>query len=478
MNKRYAKKMESTDRKEDLLPKIFKLHEQNIHLLIAEIGGVFGITILLFHFLYIRRLPEFDLASSITLLGIISITGFTLIIFFSLTLVLPMIGWTLYVENTEDENTLLKLKERQSKKARNIGDYDILFGFPLISVLVLFLIWIIAASFIPSLINEFIVLLIFILITPIGWLTHFWIVKKRQFQKMNWTKFLFYQLILTGSVFLYLMTPAIVYIFYISRYAIASFEKNDSWVMLGVVAMTSTLCLMMNLALFSSFNYKPGGKNNFGIIKQLAGGSLLLLIVITLCQSFFSIPQLVLKLYGLADVENVEMRFKKEECGLIKQMNIRYLQDKDGESCVVRHSKILSAIGSDFFIETEDEKRFSFAKDKVEIVEIPASRIILTLTENIDAEGNLKNLSFEVLNRGGNVDKIMLFLSYYDAQGKLLKKQTLMKNAALEKGFRSEEQIALPAEIKNNNDVWRDAEISINGQKHWYKLVKKINIVE
>jgi hypothetical protein len=198
--------------------------------------------------------------------------------------------------------------------------------------------------------------------------------------------------------------------------------------------------------------------------------------MLVLNQSIFSIPQLILSLYGMADVENVKINFSEEGCETLKQFDVRYLKKGDGKNCSVNHAKLISAIGSESVIETIDGKEIAFPSDTLRITKLPRTQIELKLNQTIDENNNLKKLDFNVTNHGSKINKLTIVLFYFNEDGKLLDRTFLKRDISLEKNAASNLGIIeVPLNLKNNPNIWCDVEVLVDGNPHWYKFVEDNN---
>jgi hypothetical protein len=195
---------------------------------------------------------------------------------------------------------------------------------------------------------------------------------------------------------------------------------------------------------------------------QISFGLLLLVIILFLSQSWFSIPQAVLKMYSLTDVENVSIIFDEKGCSIIKQLGIRYTGTDKSNTCSINHATIISDIGNDRLIDSEERKRFAVSKSNSTVVKLPAPTIKTVLTEFVGKNGKLSNIKAEFKDSKSEIKGLSVIITIIDNQGKILKRDLVKQNITV--GFNNDPiEYLLPVNLPADNDIWCDLEIVKDG---------------
>jgi hypothetical protein len=202
-----------------------------------------------------------------------------------------------------------------------------------------------------------------------------------------------------------------------SRYSVDSSLKNNGWSLIEAILLTSIIALFFNaMQLVNSVENKNRNSVNM-LANQLAFGLILLFTVVLLSQSWFSIPQAVLRMYGLADVENVRIVFNKNECEVLTQFEVKYIFKPDSNICTINHGTILSAVGSDYYIASEDGKKFALPQHSANVVRLPRSTVQMKIKRIRTAVNEkLHQVSYSILNNGKTIEKATLTFNFYSKE--------------------------------------------------------------
>lgn len=538
-------KTKPAPRKQIALPKLLllflNLYEKNFFSLIAWSVLVFGGMIMLFHFLYIRHFPALDLPSSVGLLTVIAVTGLTIILYLSFSLIIPLIIWSMFFEvkslNGEDldkdltrvlekdsqvakstekeeesdvqtvesiasstkhqsKTTPIEVStektERQDKQPDNLikenskisdktdlhnyaGKTSFMFAAP---VFISFLgivaeIYLLLNNYISDAWYFFVFLWLIVPISS-GVIIYFALYLRHKYPRLGLKHIFYYIWLLLISIIMYTFTPVTAFVLYFSRYATSDFGRSDESQGLILVIVLSVSCLIFNGIIFASLIENRNTKEQ-GVLRQLGFGLLLLTLIIMASQSWFSIPQAVLRMYGLADVENVSVVFDEKGCSTIRQIGIRHIYNDKDKSCSINHAAIVSDVGSDRYISSEEMKRFTISKTTSTIVEnsdsvAPRQDIETTLTQTIGKDGKLKKANISIKENKSRdeenkspQEKLSVYIVIVNGEGKLLSRFLLAQNI----NFPSEEpfqaEFIVPDNLAVDGMVWCDLEVIKNG---------------
>jgi hypothetical protein len=221
-------------------------------------------------------------------------------------------------------------------------------------------------------------------------------------------------------------------------------------------------------------------ENNSGqsIIKQFGFGLLLVFIIVVVSNSWFSIPQAVLKTYGLADVENVRLAVGKDDCKSIKQLGIQHIIKKD-DICVINNATIISAVGADYYIKSTDNKRFALPQSSVKISRMPIAPLQIKVNEVVDKENNVAQINYTVSNEQRiAVRNISLTFYVFDQEGNSLgAKGPVILGDILP--YTNTEVSSVISDGKYEKDetkttatkvAWFDVELKIDGKEYWVRI--------
>ena len=165
-----------------------------------------------------------------------------------------------------------------------------------------------------------------------------------------------------------------------------------------------------------------------------------------------------MKIYGLADIDGMELVVNKETCTALEALDIKYIIKENSNLCVLRNARIESKIGVEFLIKTEDGKRIRLPKGAITLGELPSSGI----TINQYSEGEYK-----ITNGNNHIKNLRLYVIYVSGEtNKIIKEELLFSTKYLE--MKKTVQIGAIEFPEERSDLRLYFEIRIKNEKRNY----------
>ena len=363
-----------------------------------------------------------DLASSALILAIIAITSIIFIAGFSALFLITNSFWNLFLESNHGRRVVEYL-ERQDGKYLEIG---YLFFVPSLLGLAILAY---TATYIDSYSdNGIFYQCILSAVAPaiFGIFLYNFLSCYGRLPKASLTENLQFGGVLALGTLSYLTTPILVFIFYFSVFTSEYSRPESLGDLINGIFFVSAICLLFSSALLANkASANSDNPNPLNSVLQYAGtGLFILFFVITFTNSWFTIPQAVLNIYGLVDVDGVEIAVDKEHCKTLDALGVRYIINERNEVCILRNSKIESKIGVNFLIKTEDGKRIHLPKNVITLSELPPSGI--TIIQHDDGK-------YEITNGNKHIKNLRIYVVYVnDKTNKVFKEELIFSRDYLE----------------------------------------------
>ena len=513
------------------LPPIFNtisvLYEKKFHLLLYTMIAVVGGISITAHFLYNGYFPDLDFATSLTLLVVVAFSTLLLTAGVGFALNINTMIWSFFINSEFGERAMSGLRRnagRGSDKSKiRASNVVILFYVPMLTVTLSAAVslWLLDKGLVVETHFWTAIVLLFLLALTAG-IGCYLFLRRKGLKPFIWKDWAVYVVAISFNFFMLAIIPFFVSVLFNSKYSVQTFPKNDFAKLVAVIALTCAAVLSLNFGqCMKAIDDKESGRSSFKTHAFFS--AMVLFVVVLLSSSYFLFSQAALKVYGLADVENIDILFTEEGCKTLRGFEENFIYNENGKGCLLRHAKLVSAIGTKNLIQAENGRRFAVSKsdsnpDLAKLF-LPM-KIFIEETRNatgelvkvrVSGEGELRFAQNKNSDTTKMFGDLSVFFSVYDRQGNLLppaaKTEVLngkeesksdnqkqkpddppAKKEAVSNSYRlifkqsvssEETKINFNPEVpqfeKDNLPSWCDVSVKLNANEYGYELIRTVN---
>jgi hypothetical protein len=508
MHSRTTRKSKGTAKKEISLPLVvdfaFALYEKKVHLFFYMIVVVTGVLSITLHFLYNEYFPDLDLIASLTLLLLIAFSSLLLLLILGIALNINPLVWSLFID-TEYCREAIKLMSRaearnaRTTKVSNVSKIAFLFAIPVFILVFLLLIHLTIYIYNQGITGGTAYLMLasaFVCGHLAGVIVYRALRRWHGLSSFGYLGIFVYHLTLFFSLLVSTVTPFLIWVLYKSQYSIQTIAENNIINLVIMIAGTFLVVLSLNTAqLMASLDSSKSSLGKFFIHFKFSG--LVLLVVVAMSSNYFLFAQVALKLYGLADVVNIDILFSAKGCEVLRGLEINYVYIETDKNCRLPHATLVSAIGTKNLILAENGRRFTSHKDdSLPDTGVKSTNLTIIIKEFRNENGNLTKVK---VNIDGQIRKsfdgeekndqfVSAFFYVYNNEGILITPKSspnalnelkLSSGKLLWTGQDAKQIIKYESPLfefeEKDNPSWSDVSILIDGIRYSYKLVRKVN---
>ncbi len=509
---------------------IFDLYEKKAHLLLSTLIAVIGGISITLHFLYNGYFPDLDFTTSLTLLITVAFSTLLMIAGVGFALNINPMIWSLFINTDFGDGAMSGLRQNSQKvtdgkSKTRAASIVILFWFPMVIVTVAAAIslWIFVSKEIVTEANFWIAVAVFYILALLTGYFCYLHLKRKGLKRFGWKDWIIYAGAMLLNFLILVVIPFFVWVLFNSKYSVQTVPQDGFLKLVTVIAGTCLAILSLNAAqCMKAIDDKEKGRSSF--TTHAFFSILVLTVVILMSSSYFLFSQAALKVYGLADVENIDILFTEEGCKVLRGFGINYAYNENGKSCLLRHAKLVSAIGTKNLIQAENGRKFAVSKNDsnpdLAKLFLPM-KIFVEETRNasgellkvrISGEGEFRFVQKKNSESTGTFGDLSVFFSAYDRQGNLVpiadpgkiqmpagieeaksgnqKQKTDNLPAKKETGSNSYQlifkQLASSGEMKinfnfetlpfevNKLPAWCDVSVKMNANEYSYELIRTV----
>ncbi|MFQ5674301.1 MAG: hypothetical protein ACE5G1_00265 [bacterium] len=334
--------------------------------IILVVGGL----VLTVHFLYIGFWPDLDFESSLVLLAVVALTGLVILLFFSFYLIFPAFTWSIFLLNSETGKKIIShLKKQEAKnshKSSIINPLRVLlyFGIPTLSAYFAFVLTV-SLEWSFQFTNLMTTAMIWFFLIPLllgSVICYFAMYRKPASEPTNRIS-LMQALIYLGTILIgcVILLTSLLFLQILMESPLSTLPAND-WTLIWAIL----LALSINLgALRLSLEQSSDRKSLAVYVKMLLLGVIFFFIVTSMTSTWLLIPEGIVRLYGLGNLETADLILSSEGCTLVKELGENMTSKNESNLCRLQRVSILNRLGGIYYLESSEGVRYTIPSKMV-----------------------------------------------------------------------------------------------------------------
>lgn len=316
---------------------------------------IFGAAIFVLYYIHIGYMPDFDMASSISLLAAVSATSIFLLLFIVVVGIMPGIFWDCYWNEVGGENGFSR-RWKNREPITTVGALIIWFALPVLIFFISILGGLLYSSWLYSvLLLAFVVYYLCIICSD----------DVRLWAGFKDCSYLFFASLLSS------MLAIIPFYFILS---VLLLEKYDDTKMLYLIIFLSLFVLLMNVLVAAPVVASDSSANTVDenkLKKNALIGFIMLVVFFIATSSTVLIPKGIMQLYKFGNINASRVVLDRDGCLILKGNGLSGASDSD--MCYIEGLLILSRLGEEYYLEISSN---AVMKD-------------ITSDEGVDSTGNI-----------------------------------------------------------------------------------------